>query len=355
MRFLFFSWLSAVVAFLAVPPSHGQEAPNPQPLCELRLTEGPAGKPSDGLYTPALTFAQGKDGLTLFFSTWNGFARWDLPRRLIQGETVVEKRFTQLTVVPGGSVRYLTTSENSRTVLASYGPVPMPFTWNQLKPPPFPVAPYFEVWDAETGKVILTLKGDKERSVWYGTISADGKTVLTAEHHGAKQQVGFWDVASGKFQRALTDLHGPLALSPDGKLLAAMNGPFGKYRFLVVDAATGRERATLSRPKSLDAGDDTVEWIPGEFRFAPDGQSLAGSCPFERKGHWVVWDLQGKLLLGDDPKKQPSAFCFLPKPPAKGVNWLARGGWIRSIAISPDGKLAAVGEDGAIRVYASGR
>jgi hypothetical protein len=75
-----------------------------------------------------------------------------------------------------------------------------------------------KVWDAQTGKDILTLKGNTS-SV---TFSPDGKRLV-----GSTVTVNVWDAQTGLEAISLKghpDSHGPVAVSPDGKRLVSANG-----------------------------------------------------------------------------------------------------------------------------------
>ena len=81
------------------------------------------------------------------------------------------------------------------------------------------------LWDAETGKLKRTLKG--EEGVSAIALSPDGKTLAIGSGEGkekSKGRVELWDTASGDHTQTLDGHSGPvtsLAFSPDGKTLAS--------------------------------------------------------------------------------------------------------------------------------------
>jgi WD40 repeat protein len=93
---------------------------------------------------------------------------------------------------------------------------------------------------------------------------AGGKTVLTA---GSDRVLRFWDVPTGrqvrgvKLQKAGPGLGHPLTLSPDGKLLAAIE----KSELVLWEVDSGKELQRLPGPKAS----------PAFLFFSPDSKSLA--------------------------------------------------------------------------------
>jgi RNA polymerase sigma-70 factor (ECF subfamily) len=77
-----------------------------------------------------------------------------------------------------------------------------------------------DLWDAETGKPIASLRGLGE-GTWSVAFSPDGKTLAAGGHDG---KVRLWDLASGKITEP-REMHDSavydLAFSPDGKTLAS--------------------------------------------------------------------------------------------------------------------------------------
>jgi isopenicillin-N N-acyltransferase like protein len=137
-----------------------------------------------------------------------------------------------------------------------------------------------------------------------------GKEVLTA---GAGQGVIAWDAATGQQLRQLTDVSESqvFALSPDGRLLAAMNRPEkGKENELTLhELATGRIVRRLGA------------FTATALAFSADGKLLAGSGS-QRGGSRAVrlWEVASGKLLHEMAAPQ---------------------GWITGLAFAPEGNLLA--------------
>ncbi|HXG08158.1 MAG TPA: WD40 repeat domain-containing protein [Gemmataceae bacterium] len=181
------------------------------------------------------------------------------------------------------------------------------------------------------GTVILWDTGvDKElRTFQISTASpsaaflSEGKTLAVTD--GAK--VTFYEAATGKkqafFQRRDHGAVTTLALSPDGKILAAGEGKSeaGKYLGSYVtlwDVATGKELATFQGHA------DHIE----SLAFAPDGKVLATGSQDATIKLWEV-------------------------PTGKALATLAgHAGPVLSVAFAPDGKTLASGsKDGTVKLW----
>jgi WD40 repeat protein/serine/threonine protein kinase len=191
--------------------------------------------------------------------------------------------------------------------------------WAQGKP--FAV-PYGElkVWDAQTGKEVLTLKGHSA-AVSGVSWSPDGERLASAGGWSDKT-VRVWDVQTGKEALSLrghTNGVSGVSWSPDGRRLAGAGGWLDN-RVRVWDVGTGKETLTLKGHTDVVTG---VAW-------SPDGQRLASAS---NDTTVKVWDVQtGQEIL---TLKGHSAAV-------SGVSW------------SPDGeRLASAGgwPDKTVRVW----
>ncbi len=176
----------------------------------------------------------------------------------------------------------------------------------------------FELWDARKGALKKTFEMDYGRVVPRVAFAPDGKTlaVLYAGETGRDRNatdglqggVRLFDVASGKSLRTVRghkDMAICLAYSSDGKLLATGgHGNDGDWKLWEV--ATGKEL----RRVETGAGVHTVA-------FSPDGKALAAT---QGDGRIALWDVAtGKELRA-----------------LKGAD-----GSATAVAFSPDGRLVA--------------
>jgi WD40 repeat protein/serine/threonine protein kinase len=161
-----------------------------------------------------------------------------------------------------------------------------------------------QLWDAQTGQPLLTLKGHTD-DVTSVAFSPDGKRLASASR-GTDRTIKVWDAQTGQELLTLKDTWGSVTFSPDGKWLASTSR--GTDRTVKVwDAQTGQELLSM---KGHNGPANSVA-------FSPDGKRLA-SAGWDRIVH--VWDAQtGQELLT-----------------RKGHN-----GPIYSVAFSPDGTRLA--------------
>jgi WD40 repeat protein/serine/threonine protein kinase len=250
------------------------------------------------------------------------------------------------------------------------------------------------VWDAQTGQVLLTLKGGPRKVAF----SPDSKCLFSA---GMDQRVRVWDAQTGK-ELLTFKWHVPLnrrlgvAFSPDGRRLA---GASSDHTVRVWDTQTGKELpickghtgrvwsvafspdgtrlASASEDKTVkvwDAqkGQEFLSLKGDSFSFGPDGKRLASAGDNLVK----VWDVQtGQVLLNLTLKGADEGVVFSPDGkrlastgedemgfPAVKV-WDAQTGTVlltikpgtaqvNRVAFSPDGKrLATAGGDGTVKVW----
>jgi WD40 repeat protein len=244
------------------------------------------------------------------------------------------------------------------------------------------------------------------RPVGYPTFSFDGTRVAAVVRDGGRLRVRVWDTATGDMR---LDLGGPPAdpnqlvlinrpvFSRDGRRIAAaltvgLGGTGGESREITVwDAVTGAVVRTISRG---------VEFRVVGLALSPDGRRLAATVgpgrsdpitPIIPRGRLIVWDVETERVIFEPPGD--GWFGFLdfspdglriavagqadaggPAPPTLRVQiWhvetreagsaFANTGWAPGgVAFSPDGQLLSVSwfsgaETGTLKVYetATGR
>jgi WD40 repeat protein len=111
-----------------------------------------------------------------------------------------------------------------------------------------------------------------------------------------------------------------IAFSPDGRLIAAAEGPGSPSKVSIFDVRTGRQVRRIAPP---DPDGVSVTCLA----FSPDGAKLAWGEP---DGHVALWDRAGDRLLDRGRRHD---------------------GTVNAVAFSPDGRLlASGGSDGAVQV-----
>jgi WD40 repeat protein/serine/threonine protein kinase len=209
------------------------------------------------------------------------------------------------------------------------------------------VAGEVKVWDAQTGRELLTLKGHTAAVVSMA-FSPDGTRLASSSSWptgtGIRNQpqpggVKVWNAQTGQELLTLKGHRGfvdSVAFSPDGKRLATLSRD---NTVKVWDAQTGQETLTL-KVRHLS--------ISGSVAFSPDGKRLASSSNggvgpiVGSPGEVKVWDAQtGEELLTLKGHIGPQITSVVFSPDGKR---LASGtGEIRltRVVFSPDGKRLA--------------
>jgi WD40 repeat protein len=221
-----------------------------------------------------------------------------------------------------------------------------------------------KVWDAQTGKELLSLKEGGTRVVF----SPDGKRLASGAQHST---VKVWDAQTGQELLSLKVRNGDelpgfsVAFSPDGKRLATASTTWvhtkkawvdGEVK--VWDAQTGQELF------SLKGNINTIC-----LAFSPDGKRLVGADDKTVK----VWDAQTgqELLACKGHTDQVNCVAYSPdgKRLASASDdkmvkvWDAQtgqeirtlkghGAWVNRVAFSPDGKrLVSASSDRTVKVW----
>jgi WD40 repeat protein len=216
-----------------------------------------------------------------------------------------------------------------------------------------------KLWNLRTGKLLRTLSGHSEgiRSV---AISPDGKLLASG---GDDKTIKLWNLDTGKLLRTLTghsDIVQEVTISPDGKVLASGSND---KTVKLWNLDTGKEIRTLTGFSS----------IVYSVAISPDGQTLVGGSE-----KLYLWHLPTDSLTRTISDPSGNAVASLAITPdgetlVSGSNWGklslwnlrnllkgcqgvqpcrpthilsgANGGWVHSLAISPDGKTLATGSD----------
>lgn len=177
-----------------------------------------------------------------------------------------------------------------------------------------------KIWDAASGKELLTLNGHSAEVVDV-EFSADGKRVATGSHDGTAR---VWDASSGKELVVVTNQNDwvqHVAFSKDGMRILTV-GLNGTSR--VWDAQTGNELMVLAG-HNLFGGSGAV---------SPDG---ARAVTTASDGNVLLWDITPAHELLTIPTGGPLSDANLQ---------------IGTVVYSPDGTRLAVGlRDGRIKVW----
>jgi RNA polymerase sigma factor (sigma-70 family) len=209
---------------------------------------------------------------------------------------------------------------------------------------PTSAAVLIRLWDGDTTREPRSCFKDFGGLPLWFAFSADVKTVASIAWTAAPGKLHLWEAATGKELSRIAGVDGHPALSPDGKLLAAVpteGRPDPSGPVTLWEAATAKKLCTLPTPQGH------VQ----RLLFSPDGRMLAATSDGSRLGattHVHLWP-----LIRDESR--PAA--MRPGPPRLlGEEFPYDRIWV--LAFSPDGRmLALAGTDGTVRVLetASGK
>src|SRR5262249_50259707 len=148
-------------------------------------------EPTGHYAATALALAKSKESSVVYFSLrHSGLFRWELPKTGKTTKRADANVSKNLASVEGANVRSMVQSSEGKILLVCYDSLPVfrPGIENPMFPgerlePLFGVwvyRPFFEVWDTETGKPLLIVDSSRERRIYHGTMSADGKLLAIA-------------------------------------------------------------------------------------------------------------------------------------------------------------------------------
>ena len=198
------------------------------------------------------------DGSKLALAAWNAVVVWEIPSGRRLSVLQVFRGAASATFQSVGRFNYQT--HDFQVMDVGFSPDGRLLATASGFPKRHESGPV-QVWDVQTGKQVLTLRGH-ERCATGVAFSPDGQLLASA---GLDRRVWVWDAASGQVVADYRGRSGPLwglAFSPDGDSLATAEGD-GAVRFW--DATAGAGVAPFfceSRPSD-------------QLAFSPDGRLLA--------------------------------------------------------------------------------
>jgi len=183
-------------------------------------------------------------------------------------------------------------------------------------------------WDVTGGRLLGTLStAGKQAPIETVAYSPDGTTIAAGDTLGS---LYLWNAASGQLTGTLAEGYtfgtGGAVFSPDGKTLAITDGA-GQGDIFLFNVSGQRLSDTFTEPVPSGGNGNPA------LAFSPDGGTLASIS----SGDAYMWN----MTTG-----HPQLVASLPS---------YQGGGILSVAISPDGRTVAIGQNNAaVSLWAAG-
>jgi RNA polymerase sigma factor (sigma-70 family) len=180
------------------------------------------------------------------------------------------------------------------------------------------------LWTVSTGKELFTDFRGHDAGVNRVIFSSDGKTLISG---GDNRQTRLWDTTTWQQTRLLPGTARDLALTADGRWLATV--PYDQT-VRIWDFNAGKEVHKLSVPATTDPMRVTFLPSPSDRELVTLDFDGSESSKPRGRSHLVVWDA---------PTGRPLRRFSLS------------GLWAGSLALTPNGRSAAVGAQGGIQFY----
>jgi hypothetical protein len=181
-----------------------------------------------------------------------------------------------------------------------------------------------QIWNVDTGEKLLNLPVGVEETVTALAVSADGKTLVSADWKCVRQSdaagnLNLWEVSTGRRLRRLSwEGMRPdcLALSPDGAT-AEVGGASDKELIRIWDLQKGKEIAALALQQQ-------IPYLITSLAFSPDGRLLVSGDSNRAVRLWEVATGQEVFTL-QGHSREIAAVAFSPNgrlvASGSGVEW----------------------------------
>jgi WD40 repeat protein len=204
------------------------------------------------------------------------------------------------------------------------------------------------LWDLSSRRELRTLRGQNTGSVWAVAVTADGQRVVTGNQAGTAQ---VWDAASGQ---ELVTLNGHLALSEMGaSTVALLSSPLlaASALYPTRTAHAGAIWAVAVTPdgkRVITAGQDCMVM----FWDAHSGRRLLSYVG----NFWIDWGINSVCVSPDGKRvitagNDNNARVWDAETGTGVLSLTTSTGWVRSVAVAPDGQRLVTGHGGPAIVW----